>query len=186
MAPLSLRPAPSFDGKRCFSVSGPAAAGPVSRAEMTERTVAGLEETVVDLEAQVASYRQALDRTISTLRADVGRQQEIIEALSTEVQQYREQAVEADAVISTLEGALEAERNERAALRNEADQLRRLSHDFTQFQRDLEFTREAMRAAQHEVSLMRLSSSWRYTAPLRALLKRCGATTTEKLLQASK
>ncbi len=170
------------------------------RAEAAEQKLSSLSETMSALEAQVAGYREALDHTLGTLRQQSARQQEVIEALTAEIRQHRLHSAESDAAVQRLECELEQARRDSATreaefasltalvaeLRAEGNEFKRLGADFAFIQRDLEFTREGMRAAQHEVGVMRLSSSWRFTAPLRALIRRFGGTTTEKLLRTGK
>jgi predicted nucleic acid-binding Zn-ribbon protein len=130
-----------------------------TRLDVATERLTSLSLTISNLEAEIEKYRQTLDGTLGALRQRSARQQQELEALTTEVEQHRANVHKWHQAVSTLEKELVQERRQRS------DEQRRIV------------------ALQEQLWVMRQSSSWRLTAPMRRIIRSLGGKTTERILK---
>ncbi len=145
----------------------------VRRCELAEQKLRHL-ATVSDPEADAIVVKEPV----------VGREDDsiklrlMIDGLYAQLRELRSEAVERQATLAELENMMGSV----AAVRDELDQFRRLGADAAAIERAMEGLREQLRVAERQMHVMRESFSWRLTAPVRALVRGLGGTTSDAIL----
>ena len=107
--------------------------------------------------------------------------QEAVEQLEDEIAQERDERAAEQLRAEALQGEVATLQQDVAATRRELDEFRRVGRDPVHLRQEIELAKEATRNVQSQLSVIQQSSSWRLTAPLRKLMRRLGAKTTEKI-----
>jgi chromosome segregation ATPase len=132
----------------------------------------------------------AADETMQELQDRAARLREVIDALYAQVDQHRTEATAQQGTIESLlatleqqEAALARESAAVAALQEEIDRFKHLGPDADAVAGEVASLRKALKTAQRTVWVMQHSSSWRWTALLRTLIRKVGGNTTESILE---